>query len=99
MGSVVLERQVQRPLAGARWTRDALREADRRSGGGVGRTSLLETASDRVRTLNELVTDTWESLMARATACCPACNGRMSSCADEPGEVEGECVDCGARLC
>jgi hypothetical protein len=98
MSVAVLDRQTQRPFDGVRWTRDASRDPDRRSDGGVGRTPLFEVESDRVRTLNELVTDTWESLMVRATACCPACNGRMDSCADAPGEVGGECVDCGARL-
>lgn len=98
MSAAVLE-QAPRSLDGVRRTREALREPDRRSDGGVGHTSLFGTEPDRVRTLNELVTDTWESLMVRATVCCPACNGRMNSRADAPGEVGGECVDCGARLC
>jgi hypothetical protein len=99
MGAAVLERQTQRPLDGVRWVREASQEPDRRSDGGVGRTSRFQVESDRVRTLDELVTDTWESLMVRAAACCPACNGRMRSCADSCGEIEGECEDCGARLC
>ena len=98
MSTVVLDRQAQRPFDGARWTRDSSRGPDRRSDGGVGRTSLFEVESGRARTLNELVTDSWESLMARATACCPACNGRMDSRTDAAGEVGGECMDCGARL-
>ncbi len=99
MSAAVLERQTQRSFDDVRRTRDALRESDRRADGGVGRTPLFGTESDRVRTLNELVTDTWESLMVRETVCCPACNGRMSPRAGAPGEVGGECVDCGARLC
>jgi hypothetical protein len=99
MSVAVLDRQAQRPFDDVWRARDTSRDQERRSDGGVGRTPLLEIEPDHVRTLNELVTDTWESLMVRATACCPACNGRMDSRADTPGEVVGECVDCGARLC
>jgi hypothetical protein len=99
MGAAVLDRQSRRPFDVVRGRQGALRDQDRRSDGGVGRTPLFEVESERVRTLNELVTDTWESLMVRGTACCPACGGRMDSRADALGEVGGGCLDCGARLC
>jgi hypothetical protein len=95
MSAAVLDRQPQRAL----WAQDGSRERARRSDGHVGHTPLFEIESNRVRTLNELITDTWEALAARGTARCPACDGRMNTRADTPGEAGGECMDCGARLC
>jgi tRNA(Ile2) C34 agmatinyltransferase TiaS len=95
MRAAVLDR-AERPFAGARRRQDRLRDIDRRHDGGVGRVSLFEVESNRVRTLDELVTDAWEGLIARRTACCPACHGKMNAIAQ--GEEGGECADCGAKL-
>jgi hypothetical protein len=97
MRAAVLDR-TERPLGGARRRPDRLREPDRRYDGGVGSASLFEIESGRARTLDELVTDTWESLIARGTARCPACHGHMSARTGVHGEEGGECVDCGAKL-
>jgi hypothetical protein len=95
MRAAVLDR-AERPFGGVRRRQDRLRDMDRRYDGGVGRASLSEVEFSRVRTLDELVTDAWEGLIARGTACCPACHGKMN--ANAHGEEGGECMDCGAKL-
>jgi hypothetical protein len=97
MRAAVLDRTEQ-PFAGVRRRQDRLRGLDRRSDGGVGHTSSFEIESSRARTLDELVTDTWEGLIARGTVRCLACQGQMSLRVGVYGEEGGECVDCGAKL-
>jgi hypothetical protein len=97
MRAAVLDR-TERPFGGVRHKQDRLRGLDVRSDGGVGRTPLFEVNASRARTLDELITDTWEGLLARGTARCPACHGKMSAHANAHGEEGGECVDCGAGL-
>jgi hypothetical protein len=85
---------------GVRRKQDRLRSVEVRPDDGAGRAPLFEINASRARTLDELITDTWEGLTVRGTARCPACQGQMSTRTDAHSEVGGgECMDCGASLC
>jgi hypothetical protein len=96
MSVAALDRQPRRVLHGARRSRHAF---DGGADSHVGRASLFEVEAHGARTLDELVTDAWESLSVRGVAPCLTCHGSMRACIDVSGQVEGgECLDCGARL-
>ena len=98
LAAAVLDR-TERPF-GVRRKQDRLRGVETRPDGGAGRAPLFEVNASRARSLDELITDTWEGLTVRGTARCPACHGQMSARADARSEVGGgECKDCGASLC
>jgi hypothetical protein len=99
MGAVALDRQHRRLFDGSRRASRGLRDRGRSSEGGALRAPLFDVEAHGAGTLDELVTDAWESLMVGKGVCCPACHGEMASHLSALGGVEGgECADCGATL-
>ncbi|HWT23803.1 MAG TPA: hypothetical protein VN213_09885 [Solirubrobacteraceae bacterium] len=51
------------------------------------------------RTLDDLVSETWEGLLAAAPASCPVCDGDMAPrWSAGAGVVGGRCENCGSEL-
>jgi hypothetical protein len=99
MSVALLERRRRWPLDGRPWREDQRRYTDGGLDAGQGCAKPLEVDPHRARTLDQLITDTWEGVTVRKVVRCPACRGRMGSRVRASGEVEGgECLDCGARL-
>jgi hypothetical protein len=99
MGAVALDREHPRLFDGSRRAIRGLRDGGRRSDGGARRAPLFDVEAHGAGTLDELVTDVWQSLTVGKLACCPACHGRMESRIAAPkGVAGGECTDCGATL-
>ncbi|HWV85131.1 MAG TPA: hypothetical protein VNZ62_06760 [Capillimicrobium sp.] len=68
--------------------------ADRADGEAAGQPAVGGTP-----TLDELLTDTWESLMIGRTATCPICDGALEPrYAAGHTPVAGRCTSCGTEL-
>ncbi len=100
MGVALLDRRRQRLLDGSLRRKEGRWEGETQGVADMERsTGPFERGEHPVRTLDKLITDTWDGLIARETVSCPACRGRMAFRSIAPGEVQGgDCSDCGARL-
>ncbi len=105
MGGALLQRRGHQWHPTGVLGRERLRPADHvarlRAAGSVGR------GADPL-TLDDLITETWQTLSGSEAAHCPVCGGEMRRSSGTAAvhfavqaqqlELCGECADCGARL-